>query len=90
MDIATVAEVAYPDFQTNGVQSWLARSTLHRNNTSYMIHGVPEENMGDLVVQALRDKAKYIFVTDRTIDMYHGFGTSWKVFVAAMASHRGT
>lgn len=88
MDIATVAEVAYRDFQTKDFQSWLMKTPLHRNNTSYMIHGVPEEAVEDFVVQILRDRAKYIFITDRSTDMYHGFGASWKAFIAAMAGNR--
>ncbi|KAF9739437.1 hypothetical protein PMIN06_001042 [Paraphaeosphaeria minitans] len=88
MDIATVAEVAYPDFQTMDFQNWLAGSTLHRDNTSYMIHGVSEENVEDFIVQVLRSKAKYIFITERSTDMYHGFGASWRPFIAAMAKNR--
>ncbi|KAF2451595.1 hypothetical protein P171DRAFT_8929 [Karstenula rhodostoma CBS 690.94] len=90
MDIATVAEVAYHDFQTMEFQNWLAESSLHRNNTSYMIHGVSEEVVEDFVVQTLRRRAKYIFVTDRKTDMYHNFGASWKAFISAMASSEAT
>ncbi|KAK7187561.1 hypothetical protein PSPO01_06295 [Paraphaeosphaeria sporulosa] len=90
MDIATVAEVAYSDFHTRNFQNWLARSTLHRSNTSYMIHGFSEESVDDFVVHMLRGKARYIFVTERSTDMYHGFGASWKAFIAAMARNRTT
>jgi hypothetical protein len=90
LDIATVAEVAYSDFQTMEYQNWLTKSLFHRNNTSYMIHGVPEEVLEDLVVRTLQSKARYIFVTDRSTGMYHAFSTSWKAFIAAMASVRVT
>jgi hypothetical protein len=78
--------MAYSDFQTMEVQNWLTESLFHRNNTSYMIHGVPEEVVANLVVRTLQNKARYIFVTDRSTDMYHAFSPSWKAFVAAMAS----
>lgn len=75
----------YDDFQSTKHKDWLSKSPLDRNKTSYMLHGVPEETVEEFVVDILRDKAKYIFVTDRREHMYHGFGESWKAFVAAMA-----
>ena len=83
LDIATVAEMAYSDFQSEQHQKWLATSSLSCEQTSYMLYAVPNEVMGDLV-RDLRGMAKYIYVTDREVDAYNGFGAGWKSFVEAM------
>lgn len=50
-----------------------------------MIYAVPEEAIEDFVVTELRNKAEYVFVTDRDRDVYSGFGNGWGKFIEAMA-----
>ncbi|PVH94173.1 glycoside hydrolase family 135 protein [Periconia macrospinosa] len=84
-DITTSAEVAYRFFRSDEFQNWLAFSPYGREHTSYMIHSVEEENVGE-VVRSVRDRAQYLFVTDSKVNFYHGFSTTWESFVAAMTS----
>jgi hypothetical protein len=83
-DVTTVAEVSHFNYQTNGFQSWLAQSPYPRERASYMIHSTPESEVENLV-REVRQRAEYIFVTDLSVECYHGFGKSWGGFVGAMA-----
>ncbi|PVI00922.1 glycoside hydrolase family 135 protein [Periconia macrospinosa] len=84
-DITTSAEVAYRFFRSDEFQNWLALSPYGRERTSYMIHSVERENVGE-VVRSMRGRAQYLFVTDLKVDFYHEFSDTWGSFVAAMAS----
>jgi hypothetical protein len=87
-DITVVVETSYDHFETNEYQEWLATSPYGRLRTCYMLHSVPEEKVRDLTV-ALRERAKYLFVTSAKANFYECFhDPSWHDFVAAMASER--
>ncbi|CAI6332592.1 unnamed protein product [Periconia digitata] len=87
-DVTTSAEVAYRDFMSKEFQDWLALSPYGREQTSYMIHSIGDEDL-EKVVLSMRERARYLFVTDLKVDFYHNFSTSWDTFVAAMASVSG-
>ena len=80
-----MAEVGYPEFKSSDHQNWLATSSLGREQTSYMIYAVPEEDIEEFVVAELTNKAGYVFVTDRNRDVYSGLGKGWERFIEVMA-----
>lgn len=79
--------MAYFDFMSEQHQAWLATSSISRDHTSYMVYAVPNEVMGELV-RSLRGMARYVYVTDREVDAYNGFGAGWVDFVQVMAGER--
>jgi len=48
----------------------------------YMVNSTPGEEVGSLVKE-LKEKGKYVFVTDLRKDFYAGLG-DWREFVEAM------
>jgi len=49
-----------------------------------MIHSVPQEEVEPFTFD-LRERAKYLFVTDLESDYYQSFGVSWNSFIEAMS-----
>lgn len=83
-DITTVVEEAYARYQTPEYQQWMSTSPYDRSRSSFMVHTVPIKQV-HLLICELRHRAGYLFVTDLTANYYQSFGTSWDIFVAAMA-----
>ncbi|KAF1919939.1 Spherulation-specific family 4 [Ampelomyces quisqualis] len=84
-DLTVVVETSCAQFMTKEYQKWLATSPYERSRTCYMLHSVPEEKVEDLT-KTLRDRAKYLFVTSATENIYGSFGSSWQMFLAAMTA----
>jgi hypothetical protein len=84
-DITTVVEEAYEKYRSSEYQKWLATSPYDRSRSSFMVHSVPIEKVRQLT-RDLRERAKYVFVTDLKYDYYQSFGHSWNEFVTAMAN----
>lgn len=71
---------------TKEYRDWLATSPYERSRTCYMVHSVPDEKVEELT-RALQERAEYLFVTSAVERFYESFGSSWRVFVKAMAAH---
>jgi len=85
LDVATISEICFAEFKTQEYRDWLATSPLKREETSFMLYAVPDEEVEELIGN-LKERAGYLFVTNRKTDAYHAFGDSWKRFIAAMAA----
>jgi hypothetical protein len=51
-----------------------------------MIHGAPVGGLADFV-SALREKARYLFVTSLSEGCYQNIGDTWEVFVESMSEN---
>jgi hypothetical protein len=69
---------------TKSYQAWLATSPYDRSRSAYIIHSVPEREVG-VLTSVLRERAEYLFATSATCNFYEDFGESWEKFVAVMA-----
>ncbi|KAF2108083.1 Spherulation-specific family 4 [Lophiotrema nucula] len=83
-DVTVTVETSFKVFQTKDYQRWLGSSPYDRESSCYMVHSAPLERVEDLV-QELRPRAGFLFVTSRKKDFYQNFRPSWRKFVAAMA-----
>lgn len=101
-DIMIVCEEPYPRYRSDEVQDRLEELHYDRERVGYMINEVPtgggcgEEGDGKgedelrPLVEELRHRGKYLFVTEVVGDFYERFGpTSWKSFVEAMDAEAG-
>jgi hypothetical protein len=84
-DVTTVLEESFASWQSAVVQERLQTVPYGRARCAYMVHSVPKIAIRDLV-QELRHRGKYLFVTDLFENYYVGFGSCWKDFVDAMHS----
>ncbi|KAL4874592.1 Spherulation-specific family 4 [Aspergillus karnatakaensis] len=82
-DLSFVCEEPYSRFRSEEVQRWLALHPFDRSQAGYMISGVPEDEVHELV-QELRERSAYIFVTEVEEDFYESFGASWGGFMEAL------
>ena len=85
-DVTAVVEEGYATYTSTLVRERLAslRSPhYHRNRSCYIVHSVPPAVQTRLV-QDLRQHGAYIFVTDRHMNFYEGFGEHWGDFINAM------
>jgi hypothetical protein len=84
-DVTTVLEESYKNFQsTSGaLEVKLASLQYDRRKCSYIVHSVPRDIIKELV-QQLRRRAEYVFVTDLCENYYERFGPSWVEFIEAM------
>ncbi|KAI9368935.1 Spherulation-specific family 4, partial [Aspergillus egyptiacus] len=95
-DVTVVCEEPYERYRSPEVQNWLAVHPLHRTRAGCMISGVPvqEEGEGDAngellllhrLVQELRHRSAYIFVTEVKERFYESFGgRSWAALMRAL------
>ncbi|CAG8959326.1 hypothetical protein HYFRA_00013096 [Hymenoscyphus fraxineus] len=89
-DITTVVEESWSSYQSEALQERLSSLLRYdRNQCSFMVHSVPVEEVSPLV-QGLRHRGAYLFVTDLREDYYCRFGKSWGDFVKAMAAALAT
>ncbi|CAG8972121.1 hypothetical protein HYALB_00008126 [Hymenoscyphus albidus] len=85
-DITTVVEESWSNYQSEALQERMSSLLRYdRNQCSFMVHSVPVEEVSRLV-QELRHRGAYLFVTDLREDYYCRFGKSWGDFVKAMAA----
>jgi hypothetical protein len=84
-DVTAVFEQAYAVFRNESVQESLATGGYERTAASIIVHSTPIEEVEGLVDE-LRGKAEYLFVTDLQEDYYQSWGASWDAFVDAVAN----
>jgi hypothetical protein len=82
-DITMVVEEKFRQYQSAYVQERLAVMPQERSGCGYIVHSVPDDEV-QLLVQQLRHRGQYLFVTSLTEDYYAQFGPSWNEFVVAM------
>lgn len=86
-----VCEEPYARYRSDEVQHRLRELHYDRTRCGYQLNAVPleesEEEGGGIakVVEELRHRAAYLFVTEVAGDFYERFGpTSWGAFMQAM------
>jgi hypothetical protein len=83
-ELTFVCEEPYSRFRSQEVQRWLDLHPFDRRRAGYMISGVPCDELHSLV-QELRHKSAYLFVTEVEEDFYESFGPrSWEGFMQAL------
>ena len=85
-DVTAIFEQSYSLYRSAPVQQRLAAlSVPHytRNSSCYMVHSVPPAIQKQLV-RDLRQRAAYLFVTDRRKLFYESFGEKWDDFLDEM------
>ena len=87
-DVTAVFEQAYAVYRDESVQEGLTSGGYERTAASIIVHSTPIEEIKGLVDE-LKVKAEYLFVTDLQEDYYQSFGASWDVFVDAVAGGAG-
>ncbi|KAL5333161.1 Spherulation-specific family 4 [Aspergillus crustosus] len=83
-DLTFVCEEPYMRLRSEEVQKWLGLHPVDRTRAGYMISGVPDDELHGLV-QELRHKSAYLFVTEVEEAFYESFGErSWEGFMRAL------
>lgn len=82
-DIMTVFEESYARYRSLTPQERKALQRYERRGSCYMMHSVPKGEV-KAVTRALKQRAQYIFVTNRSERFYEAFGSSWPDFIDAM------
>jgi hypothetical protein len=82
-DATTVVEESYAQYQSAQLQERLSLVPYDRERCCYMVHSVPREEVRGLV-EGLRTRGRYLFVTDVSEHYYVQFGSSWNEFIEAM------
>ncbi|KAL4783563.1 Spherulation-specific family 4 [Aspergillus varians] len=83
-DLTFVCEESYERYRSDEVQRWLGLHPIDRARAGYMISGVPVDELHALV-QELRHRSAYLFVTEVVEDFYESFGArSWGNFMQAL------
>ncbi|RAH41110.1 spherulation-specific family 4 protein [Aspergillus brunneoviolaceus CBS 621.78] len=83
-DLILVCEEPYPRYRSDEVQRYYAQFDYPRVQCGYMISEVPRDEVRPLV-QELRHRAAYIFVTEIAGDFYERFGPqSWGMMMDAL------
>ncbi|KAL2812288.1 Spherulation-specific family 4 [Aspergillus granulosus] len=83
-ELTFVCEEPYSRYRSDEVQKWLELHPFDRTRAGFMISGVPNEELHSLV-QELRDRSAYFFVTEVVDDFYESFGPrSWGAFMQAL------
>jgi hypothetical protein len=88
-DITAIFEASYTTFEDESVQERLSATANHdhyrRTSVSFIVHSTP---IGEIkaLVDELKLRAQYLFVTDLQERYYESFGAGWDVFVDAVAS----
>ncbi|KAL2832338.1 Spherulation-specific family 4 [Aspergillus pseudoustus] len=83
-ELTFVCEEPYSRYRSGEVQKWLELHPFDRARAGFMISGVPDDELHSLV-QELRDRSAYFFVTEVVDDFYESFGpSSWGAFMQAL------
>ncbi|BCS28304.1 spherulation-specific family 4 protein [Aspergillus puulaauensis] len=83
-DLSFVCEESYTRYRSSDVQDWLALHPCDRTRAGYIISGVPMPELHALV-QELRHRSAYLFVTEFEENFYEAFGpSSWEGFMRAL------
>ncbi|KAL3443105.1 Spherulation-specific family 4 [Aspergillus insuetus] len=83
-EMTFICEEPYSRYRSDEVQKWLELHPFERTRAGFMISGVPNEEVHGLV-QELRRRSAYIFVTEVADDFYESFGeSSWGAFMRAL------
>lgn len=84
-DVTTVLEESFAQYQLRAptLQAQLPSLRYDRSRCSYMVHSTPPAELKQLV-QELRCRGEYLFVTELREHYYVKFGSSWQDFIEAM------
>ncbi|KAL2859257.1 Spherulation-specific family 4 [Aspergillus pseudodeflectus] len=83
-EMTFICEEPYSRYRSDEVQKWLELHPFERTRAGFMLSGVPNEELHGLV-QELRHRSAYIFVTEVVDDFYESFGErSWGAFMRAL------
>ncbi|KAL2831505.1 Spherulation-specific family 4 [Aspergillus cavernicola] len=83
-ELTFVCEEPYERYRSDEVQRWLELHPFDRVSAGYMVSGVPVDEVYNLV-QELRHRSAYLFVTEVAEDFYESFGSrSWDGFMQAL------
>ncbi|KAF2198388.1 hypothetical protein GQ43DRAFT_164042 [Delitschia confertaspora ATCC 74209] len=87
-DATTVVEESFAQYKSAIVQERLSSLLPYGwSRCCYIVHSVPREEIRELVME-LRERGRYLFVTESNEDFYVKFGESWVDFVEAMQVQR--
>jgi hypothetical protein len=81
-DVIVTCEEPYERYRGEEVQKRLEDYHYDQPRSGYMVSGVPSTEIFALL-QKLRYRGAYLFVTDLVNDFYESFGDSWGEFIAA-------
>ncbi|KAH8672539.1 Spherulation-specific family 4 [Tricladium varicosporioides] len=85
-DITAVVEESFEHYQALALQERLSMLLRYdRSRCAFIVHSVPEDAVKPLV-QELRKRGMYLFVTNLHTNYYVQFGSCWGDFVKAMDS----
>ena len=84
-----MVEESFARYQSEALQERLSSLlTYEREKCAFIIHSVPRDEITGLV-QKLRYRGKYVFVTDLCENYYVRFGESWADFIRAVQMQPG-
>ncbi|KAH8787744.1 cell surface protein [Hyaloscypha finlandica] len=81
-DVIVTCEEPYERYQGEEVQKRLKDYHYDQPRSGYMVSGVPSTEIPALL-QKLRYRGEYLFVTDLVNNFYESFGDSWGEFITA-------
>jgi hypothetical protein len=84
-DITVIIEGSYSSYQSEWTQAQLDAHYYDCASSSCIVHSTPIEEIANLVNQ-LRLRAEYLFVTDLQDKYYESFGAGWTTFIDAVAA----
>ena len=79
------SEEPYEKFTGEDVQKRLRDYHYEQSQSGFMISAVPDGEIGPLM-QELRQRGAYLFVSGLKDDFYESFGKGWDEFVASLDS----
>lgn len=84
-DITAIFEASYASYQSEWTQAQLDAGHYDRASSSFIVHSTSIEEIANLVNE-LRTRAEYLFVTDLQDRYYESFGQGWTTFIEAVAA----
>ena len=84
-EITVVFESPYETYKT-AVKEWLPALDGHRSTYSIIVYALSSSIDLASYVDAVAQKARYLFVTDLDSDFYAKFSPNWNKFVGAVSA----
>lgn len=84
-DITAVFEESYSCYRSESTQERLSAKCYDRAASSFIVYSTPIGEIKNLVNE-LRPRAQYLFVTDLQERYYESFGPGWTTFIEAVAT----
>lgn len=84
-DVTAIFEESYSCYRSKSAQKHLSAKPYDRAASLFIVHSTPMAEIKKLVNE-LRPRAEYLFVTDLQERYYESFGPGWTTFIEAVAA----